>query len=73
MQQTVFDMITMSIQIVPIIDNYITGFISLDKSIPRIFTQTKDLLKQPKVSKIILITYNKYIIYKQNKYIITMM
>lgn len=53
----VYDMITMSIQIVPIIDNYITGFISLDKSIPRIFTQTTELIseylyKQSKVSNI---------------------
>ncbi|XP_050056023.1 adenylate kinase 7-like isoform X2 [Aphis gossypii] len=44
--QTVYDMITMSIQIVPVIDNYITQFMGLDKSIPRIFTETKTLISE---------------------------
>jgi len=44
-------MITMSIQIVPVIDNYITQFMGLDKSIPRIFTETKTLISE---------YYNKY-------------
>jgi len=44
LKQTVYDMITMSIQIVPVIDNYVTQFMGLDKSIPRIFTETKTLI-----------------------------
>jgi len=46
----------MSIQIVPVIDNYITQFMGLDRSIPRIFVDTETLIseyhnKYPKVSK----------------------
>lgn len=55
MQQTVYDMVTMSIDIVPVIDNNITQFMSLDKSMPRILTETGTLIseyleKKPKVS-----------------------
>lgn len=46
MQQIVYDMITMSIQIVPVIDDYITDFLSLDKTIPRVITKTKELISE---------------------------
>lgn len=46
LQQTVYDMVTMSIPIIPVIDNYITAFISLDTSIPRIFTETIQLISE---------------------------
>lgn len=46
LQQTIYDMVTMSILIVPVIDNYITSFISLDTSIPRIFTETIKLISE---------------------------
>lgn len=39
-------MITMSIQIVPVIDSYITQFIIMDKSIPRIITETKEIISE---------------------------
>lgn len=44
LQQTIYDMITMSIPIVPVIDNYITKFIDLDKSIPQMFVNTKKII-----------------------------
>lgn len=46
MQQTVYDMVTMSIQIVPVIDDYITDFISFDNTIPKIFTKTYELISE---------------------------
>lgn len=46
MQQTVYDMVTMSIQIDPVIDDYITDFIRLDHTIPRIFTRTIELISE---------------------------
>lgn len=46
MQQTVYDMVMMSIQIVPVIDDYITDFISLDNTIPKIFTKTMDIISE---------------------------
>lgn len=52
MQQTVYDMVTISIQIIPVIDNYITQFISMDKSIPRIFTETVNIVDEYKNSKV---------------------
>jgi len=68
-------MITMSIQIVPVIDNYITQFMGLDKSIPRIFTETKTLIfeyykKNYKVSKykrtfMIIVKYSKANLWKK--------
>lgn len=39
-------MVTMSIQIVPTIDDYITHFLSLDISIPKIFTETSELISE---------------------------
>lgn len=41
-----FDMITMDIQIVPVIDNYITQFMSLDQFIPSMFTETTKLISE---------------------------
>lgn len=64
MQQTVYDMIMMSIHIVPVIDDYITDFISLDSTIPKIFTKTKEIIseylkKNSKVSLNLLISNYK--------------
>lgn len=55
LQQTVYDMVTMSIDIIPVINNYITPFMSFDKSIPRIITETATIITEylenkPKVS-----------------------
>lgn len=36
----------MSIQIVPVIDSYITQFIIMDESIPRIITETKEIISE---------------------------
>lgn len=36
----------MSIQIVPTIDDYITHFMSLDISIPKMFTETSELISE---------------------------
>jgi len=36
----------MDIQIVPVIDTYITQFVSLDQSIPSMFTETTKLISE---------------------------
>lgn len=51
-QQTVYDMVTISIKIVPVFDEYITQFISLDHSIPRIFTETIKIIAEYRNSKV---------------------
>lgn len=45
-------MVTMSIQIDPVTNNYITQFISLDESIPLIFTETAKVIAEYKHSKV---------------------
>lgn len=66
MQQTIYDMVTMSIQIVPVIDDYITNFMSLDNTIPKMFTKTMEIISEylKKNSKVCLnlsISNNKWI------------
>jgi hypothetical protein len=39
-------MVTMSIEILPVMDNYITQFIQSDKSIPRIIIETRELISE---------------------------
>lgn len=46
------DTVTMSIPIVPVIDKYITQFISLDKTIPVIFTEPTKVIAEYTNSKV---------------------
>lgn len=49
----------MSIDIVPVIDNYITQFLSLDKSIPRMCTETVTLISEYLKTTIKVSLYDK--------------